>query len=220
MKAGRIYDLIKISFLSLILLGVISCKKPKEIPIFPARGTGMNAYFPCYPKSFWTYKDSLGNNTTVKVDDEYIEYRIKTSDDTINEPYLLPRVNGDYYYSGKKIIRVSGKLYYYYPYTEYDFFEPVVLEYENTVFNTILLNDLIQTQSFVARLDSLSVNGIFYDTLIVNKIIFNDPKKPELILRYFSKNVGLVLEQVIYHQDSIPDTVIVKSLTGYQIFKK
>jgi hypothetical protein len=83
-----------------------------------------------------------------------------------------------------------------------------------------LLNDLIQTQSFVARLDSLSVNGIFYDTLIVNKIIFNDPKKPELILRYFSKNVGLVLEQVIYHQDSIPDTVIVKSLTGYQIFKK
>jgi hypothetical protein len=69
-------------------------------------------------------------------------------------------------------------------------------------------------------LDLLSINGIFYDTLIVNKIIFDDPNKPDPILRYFSKNVGLVLEQVIYHQDSIPDTVTVKSLMGYQIFKK
>lgn len=219
MKTGRIYNLIKISFLIVILHGGISCKKPNEIPNIAARVPGINPYFPCYPKSFWIYKDSLGNSTTIKVDDEYFEYRIITGDDTINEPYLLPRINGDYYFNEKKIIRVSGKLYYYYPYSEFDIFEPVVLVNENDEFNTVILNYSKQTQTFVSRLNSLTVEGVFYDTLIVNKIIFSGVSKPNPILRFFSKSVGLVQEKVIYHQDSFPDTVVVKSLTDYKIFK-
>lgn len=218
----RVFKRCHIKFYKIVALMFVlySCKKPAEIPHPPARKTAIFPYFPCYPKSYWIYKDSLGNFSNVKVDDDYYEYSIKTNDDSINEPFLLPKIGDDLYFYGKKIIRVSGKLYYYYPHSEYDIFEPVYIENNFEDFNTIILNQSIQTLSFVETLDSIIVNGNLYDTVIVNKVIFYAENKPDPILRYFSKNIGLILEQVIYNQDSIPDTVNVKSITSYQIFKE
>jgi len=214
MKERRLIFIIILFFITLYC-----CKKPKEFPNSPLYIMTVSPYFPCYPKSYWMYLDSSGIISTIKVDDEYVEYRIKTDDDTINAPALFPIINGSYYFDGFKIIRVKGQNNYTKQTYEYDIFEPVVIMRGESDFLTQISYPWIQAQSYEKSIDSLMVNGILYDTIEVNKILFNDVNKPYPILRYFSKNVGLILEQVIYHQDSIPDTVTVKSLTGYQIFK-
>jgi hypothetical protein len=196
-----------------------SCKKPQYLPNSKQLVVPISPYFPCYPKSYWTYRDSTGVITTEWVDDEYISYSVKTADDSINEPELFPRINGNYYYNGKKIVRFKGRYDYYYPTIEFDVFEPVVVTSIEVEITTKYLYGWNQKQFFIQEIDSMQVNGQMFDTVIVNKTIFSNSDKPDAILKYFSKNVGLILEQVIYHQDSIPDTVTVKSLTGYQIFK-
>lgn len=196
-----------------------SCKKPQYLPNYTPRVVPISPFFPCYPKSYWTYKDSSGKSTTQWVDDEYISYSIKTADDSINEPELFPRINGSYYYNGKKIVRFKGRYDYYYPTIEFDVFEPVVVTSLEGEITTKYLYGWNLKQFYIDEIESMQVNGDVFDTVTVNKIIYSDSNKPNPILRYFSKNVGLILEQVIYHQDSIPDTVTVKSLTSYQIFK-
>jgi len=196
-----------------------SCKKPQYLPIHQPQVVPISPYFPCYPKSHWTYKDSAGNITTEWVDDEYVSYSVKTADDSINETELFPRINGSYYYNGKKIVRFKGRYDYQYPSVEFDVFEPVVVTSIEGEITTTYLYGWSQRQFFVEERNSLQINGHQFDKVTVNKTIFNSSNKPEVILKYFSKNVGLILEQVIYHKDSIPDTVTVKSLTEYQIIK-
>ena len=207
-----------VCILTLIYLVVSSCKKPTEYPIVKTRKIGISPYFPCYPKSYWNYVDSAGTIANVTVDDDYVNYRIKTNEDTINPPLLLPRINGDLYYNGKKIIRVNGRIQYNYPTLNYDIFEPVFILDANSSYSTIILNKPIQLQTFEGNIDKLKINGVYYKTIVVNKIVFYDGSKPNPVLRYFAKDVGLVMEKVIYHQDTNPDTVVVKSITDYVIF--
>jgi hypothetical protein len=209
---------------------LITCKKPEEVtigesyaPIYP--------YFPVFPGSYWIYVDSLGNKSTKKVESEYVPREFKTEDDSLNELIYYPKMDEVYYYG---YFYLTKDISPYYPCNgNGDTFEPFLLlsgsSKKSKSNNCLHHQELIENYNlvYVKKLDTLVVNNSLYRNVIINKSYISYSgytsgfTAPPIYhtLYYYAENIGLVLQQQINHPDSVPDTLLVKSLIEYKINK-
>jgi hypothetical protein len=207
-----------------------SCNKPQELSIENKTYAPIYPYFPCYSGSYWIYIDSLGNQSQLQVENEYVEHSFKTSDDSLNEPIFFPKL-GDSYYYGYGFLSTSVSLYY--PCNEsFNTFRKFFLmsgEYKWSNSSCIHHQETFTNENlvYVKKLDSIVVNNRVYEKVIINKSFttysgytsgYPFPAMTHT-LRYYAEDVGLILQQLINHPDSLPDTVLVKSLINYKINK-
>jgi hypothetical protein len=210
-----------------------SCKKPEQISPYESF-IEPEAYFPCYPSSYWIYLDSNGNEIKVKVDSVYMPYRILT-DDTLNDLVYLPRINGEYFYQNY-IIFTLGSYLTSNSFNYKDYFKRIVVynAFENQSIKVENYGDqrypssIIEQSTFVEKYDTLYINSKIFTNVIVNSVAkrysgYNDVYLNANVafptyIRYYALGIGLILEKVIDPYPA-PDTVITKSIVSYMINK-
>lgn len=223
--------------LAVFMITLIGCKKPAYLePSYIV--VEPEPYFPCYPGSYWTYVDSLGKEMVTMVDDGYQPYQIKAPDDSLSDIYLLPRIDSQYYFKNFKIYDTPGTLDIEYNRThKSDSFEKIVVsnnydgerifvQYYSDHYNPIII---YQNNNFVSQMDSFYIGNTLYNKVILNQVskvyvgygaqILNVEHPFPIYMRYFAKDIGLILEKVIYNPNTLPDTVITKSIISYHINK-
>lgn len=223
--------------IAVFTISVIGCKKPANldpsyIEVEP------EPYFPCYPGSYWTYADSLGNEIVSKVDEGYQQYQIKAPDDSLSDIYLLPRIDSHYYFKNFKIYDTPGTLDIEHNRKhKSDSFEKIVVlnnydgerifvDYYSGHYNPGMI---YQNNNFVSQIDSFYIGDKLFNNVIINQVskvyvgynaqVLNVEKPFPIFMRYFAKDIGLILEKVIYNPNTLPDTVTIRSIISYHINK-
>jgi hypothetical protein len=217
-------------FIVICAVILITCKKPEEVTI-GNNYAPISLYYPVFPGSYWIYTDSLGNKSIKKVESEYVPKEFKTADDSLNELIYYPKMDEVYYYGECYLTRDVSP---YYPCNDRgDTFEPFLLLSGSSrisrSYNCLHHQELIENNNlvYVKKLDTLVVNNSLYRNVIINKSYisysgftsgFTAPPIHHT-LYYYAENIGLILQQQINHPDSVPDTLLVKSLIEYKINK-
>lgn len=198
------------------IAGLQSCKK-EETPVPQYTILKPKPYLPAYPGSWWKYVQKNGDSLSWTTSSHYLSHHYTQADFTTSPSVAVPYLNGEPLYEYDRIVNPPGVLYSQrWPILS----ETIGFQFERDKYDVTVADSLRDKVSVLGKIPNLLLNGVTYDTVLVQKSFswsLNGQQTiaPVSTSEYFAKNIGLVFKVKV--DTTSNDTFYSQKIVSYHI---